>query len=75
MIDAFIDILFDDKGKMLKREEVAAKVGLPLFHAIKIVDFLTHSALVQFRPPDSFYRTASMEEIKKAMGQLYKGEK
>ena len=75
LIDAFIDILFDDKGKMLKREEVAAKVGLPLFHAIKIVDFLTHSALVQFRPPDSFYRTASMEEIKKAMGQLYKGEK
>jgi hypothetical protein len=75
LIDAFIDNLFDEKGRMLKKEDVAIKVGLPLFHAIKIVDFLTHSTMVQFRPPVSFYKVASMEEIKRAMGQLYKGEK
>jgi hypothetical protein len=75
LIDAFIDNLFDEKGRMLKKEDVATKVGLPLFHAIKIVDFLTHSTMTQFRPPASFYKIASMEEIKRAMGQLYKGEK
>lgn len=75
LIDAFIDNLFDEKGKMLNREDVAAKVELPLFHAVKITDFLTHSTMVQFRPPTSFYKIASIKEMKKAMGQLYQGEK
>ena len=71
VIDAFIDNLFDENGRMLNKENVANKVGLSLIHAIKIVEFLTHSPYVQFRPPVSYFRIGTITDIKKAIGKLY----
>ena len=71
VIDAFIDNLFDENGRMLNKENVANKVGLSLIHAIKIVEFLTHSPYVQFRPPVSYSKIGTITDIKKEIGKLY----
>jgi hypothetical protein len=71
-IDSFIDNLFEVSGKMRDKTIVSKEVGLTLIHAIKIVDFLTHNGVyIQYRPTLGWYRLASIEEIKKAMGTLY----
>ncbi len=72
LIDNYIDNLFDVKGKMRLREEVAREVGLPLIHAIKITDFLTHEkGYLKFIPSMGWYLITTLEYIKLAIGKLY----
>jgi hypothetical protein len=74
LIDAFVDNLFDATGKMREKEEVAEEVGLPLVHAIKIVDYLTKQKnAMTYRPNMGWYKNITMplSTIKKYVGMLY----
>lgn len=72
MLDSFIEALFDSTNRMRDKEEVAKEVGLPLVHAIRISEYLTKErGLVMFRPPAGWYRVATLDTIKKAIGKLY----
>lgn len=74
LIDVFIDNLFDANNVMRAKEKVATEIGLPLVHAIKIIDHLTHQkGFVQPRPGVGWFRIASYDDIKKEIAKLYKG--
>lgn len=71
-IDNFLNILFDETGKMKDRDEIAEEVGLSKIHAIKITDYITQQkGLVTFRVGKGWYRATTLDIIKRAIGELY----